>query len=47
MEKALEKMAASSDSPSVATMSMIINKFSEEVNVKPDSAYARYKILHD
>lgn len=47
MENAIEKMVASSDSPSEATLSKIINKFAEEVSVKPDSAYARYQILHD
>nr|GEU74155.1 RNA-directed DNA polymerase, eukaryota, reverse transcriptase zinc-binding domain protein [Tanacetum cinerariifolium] len=36
MENALEKMVASLDAPSVATMSTIINKFAEEVKVKPD-----------
>ncbi|GKC21225.1 3-hydroxyisobutyryl-CoA hydrolase 1-like protein [Tanacetum coccineum] len=33
---------ASSDAPSVATMSTIINKFAEEVKVKPESAYNNY-----
>ncbi|KAI3524204.1 hypothetical protein L1887_02856 [Cichorium endivia] len=43
MEKALEKLVASSDGASVATMSMIISKFEEEVNIKPDNVIARYE----
>ncbi|KAM0001803.1 putative 3-hydroxyisobutyryl-CoA hydrolase [Helianthus debilis subsp. tardiflorus] len=46
MENSLEKMIASSDSPSVATMSMIINEFAQEVNVKPDSAYSRLDMVN-
>ncbi|GKF89518.1 hypothetical protein Tco_0263481, partial [Tanacetum coccineum] len=42
MENALEKMVASSDAPSVAAMSTIINKFAEEVKVKPESAYNKF-----
>ncbi|KAJ0677148.1 putative 3-hydroxyisobutyryl-CoA hydrolase [Helianthus annuus] len=46
MENSLEKMIASSDSPSVATMSMIINEFAQEVNVKRDSAYSRLDMVN-
>ncbi|KAJ0724429.1 putative 3-hydroxyisobutyryl-CoA hydrolase [Helianthus annuus] len=46
MENSLEKMIASSDSPSVATMSMLINEFAQEVNVKPDSAYSRLDMVN-
>lgn len=42
MEKALEKMVASSDATSVTTISMIINKFAQEVKVKPESVITRY-----
>lgn len=45
MEKAIEKMVATSDAISVATMSMVINKFAQEVNVKPDSVTHRYKLV--
>lgn len=45
MENALEEMAASSDSLSVAAISMIINKFAQKVNVKPESTYNRYNAL--
>ncbi|KAK1414065.1 hypothetical protein QVD17_29804 [Tagetes erecta] len=46
MESSLEKMAASSDPSSVATMSMIINKFAQEVHVKADSAYSRLDMVN-
>ena len=46
MENALEETAASSDSLSVAAISMIIKKFEQKVNVKPESAYNRYKTLN-
>ncbi|KAI3803137.1 hypothetical protein L1987_31286 [Smallanthus sonchifolius] len=46
LENALEKMIASLDSPSVATMSMIINKFAQEVQVKPDSTYFRLDMIN-
>ncbi|KAJ0491699.1 putative 3-hydroxyisobutyryl-CoA hydrolase [Helianthus annuus] len=46
MENSLEKMIASLDSPSVATMSMLINEFAQEVNVKPDSAYSRLDMVN-
>lgn len=46
MEKAIEKMVATSDAISVATMSMVINKFAQEVNVKPDSVTHRLKMIN-
>ncbi|XP_071715692.1 3-hydroxyisobutyryl-CoA hydrolase 1-like [Rutidosis leptorrhynchoides] len=46
MENALEKLVESSDAPSVATISMIINKFSEGVKLKTDGAYARLKMIN-
>ncbi|XP_071689232.1 3-hydroxyisobutyryl-CoA hydrolase 1-like [Rutidosis leptorrhynchoides] len=46
MEKALENLVASSNAPTVAMMSMIIDKFTEEVNIKPDSAYARLPMIN-
>ncbi|XP_071742132.1 3-hydroxyisobutyryl-CoA hydrolase 1-like [Rutidosis leptorrhynchoides] len=46
MEKALENLVASSNAPSVAMMSMIIDKFTEEINIKPDSAYARLPLIN-
>ncbi|KAI3790474.1 hypothetical protein L2E82_03541 [Cichorium intybus] len=46
MEKALEKLVASSDGASVATMSMIISKFEEEVNIKPDNVIARLDLIN-
>ncbi|KAI3775313.1 hypothetical protein L1987_49884 [Smallanthus sonchifolius] len=46
LENVVEKMIASLDSPSVATMSMIINKFAQEVQVKPDSTYLRLDMIN-
>lgn len=46
MENALEKMAASSDSPSVATMSMIINEFAHQVNVNETRVYDRLDMIN-
>ncbi|KAJ0514799.1 putative 3-hydroxyisobutyryl-CoA hydrolase [Helianthus annuus] len=45
LEDALEKTVASFGSPSVATMSMIINKFAQ-VQVKSDSAYLRLDMIN-
>ncbi|KAI3775312.1 hypothetical protein L1987_49883 [Smallanthus sonchifolius] len=45
LENALEKMIASLDSPSVATMSMIVNKFAQ-VKVKPDCTYFRLDMIN-
>ncbi|PWA53857.1 clpP/crotonase-like domain, Enoyl-CoA hydratase/isomerase, HIBYL-CoA-H type [Artemisia annua] len=46
MENALEEMAASSDSLSVAAISMIINKFARKVDVKPESTYNRLDMIN-
>ncbi|XP_071715690.1 3-hydroxyisobutyryl-CoA hydrolase 1-like [Rutidosis leptorrhynchoides] len=46
MEDAIEQLVASSNAPSVATISMVIDKFTEEVNIKPDSAYARLHMIN-
>ncbi|KAK1417117.1 hypothetical protein QVD17_26239 [Tagetes erecta] len=46
LENALEKMVASLDSPSVSTISMIIGKFAQQVNVKPDSTYFRLEMIN-
>ncbi|CAI9285509.1 unnamed protein product [Lactuca saligna] len=46
MEKALEEMVASSDATSVTTMSMIINKFAQEVKVKPESVITRLDMIN-
>ncbi|KAJ0697804.1 putative 3-hydroxyisobutyryl-CoA hydrolase [Helianthus annuus] len=46
LENALEKMVASLGSPTVETLSMIINKFAQEVNVKPDSIYLRLDMIN-
>nr|KAJ0204673.1 hypothetical protein LSAT_V11C500259560 [Lactuca sativa] len=45
LEKALEKLVASSNATCLATMSIVINKFAQEVKVKPTSPISRYKIL--
>ncbi|KAK9060639.1 hypothetical protein SSX86_021345 [Deinandra increscens subsp. villosa] len=46
MENSLENLAASSDSLNIASMSMVINKFAEEVHLKPDSAYSRLDMVN-
>ncbi|XP_076915765.1 3-hydroxyisobutyryl-CoA hydrolase 1-like [Bidens hawaiensis] len=46
MTNALERMIASSDSPSVAAMSMVISEFAQEVKVNPDSAYSRLDMVN-
>ncbi|MFS7981636.1 putative 3-hydroxyisobutyryl-CoA hydrolase [Helianthus anomalus] len=46
LENALENMVASLGSPSVASLSMIINKFAQEVNVKSDSIYLRLDMIN-
>ncbi|XP_076892628.1 3-hydroxyisobutyryl-CoA hydrolase 1-like isoform X2 [Bidens hawaiensis] len=46
LENALEKMAATLESPSVATISMVINKFAQEVKVKQDSTFLRLDLIN-
>ncbi|KAI7737718.1 hypothetical protein M8C21_025152, partial [Ambrosia artemisiifolia] len=46
LENALEKLVASTDSPSVATMSLIINKFAEEVKIKSENIYFRLDMIN-
>ncbi|XP_076913077.1 3-hydroxyisobutyryl-CoA hydrolase 1-like [Bidens hawaiensis] len=46
LENALEKMAAILESPSVDAISMVINKFAQEVKVKQDSTYFRLDMIN-
>ncbi|XP_076913078.1 3-hydroxyisobutyryl-CoA hydrolase 1-like [Bidens hawaiensis] len=46
LENALEKMAATLESPSAATISMVNNKFAQEVKVKKDSTYFRLDMIN-
>ncbi|KAI3715188.1 hypothetical protein L6452_22159 [Arctium lappa] len=46
MESALEMMVASTDAPNVEAMAMAINKFAEEVDLKPGNANSRLDMIN-
>ncbi|XP_052627841.1 3-hydroxyisobutyryl-CoA hydrolase 1 [Lactuca sativa] len=46
LEKALEKLVASSNATCLATMSIVINKFAQEVKVKPTSPISRLELIN-